>query len=295
MVKFGDVVQTLEDLLKSSGVSLETAKLAVHEKTNVLFVTGDQRVQELVEQLLDALQKNMAVVNARDDSRREAIEMEAVRAASATLPHTACLMSVEYAPASSPPAQTICPGFEDVPRLCAALRAGDQQAFRFLHAQWNQRICRYCFALAAGDDALAMECVQATYLRIYKVIRPLPDEVALWNWIACAARSAAIDLRRVGGRYRRALARFTEWLQSGFGRSPENAQESDLLAALDRAVASLDDDERLLIEARYFRRVSLEEIARETGTTARAIEGRLARLRERLRHTLVTTTRPNEL
>jgi RNA polymerase sigma-70 factor (ECF subfamily) len=204
-------------------------------------------------------------------------------------------MPVEFAPASSLQSRTVGFSFEDIPQLCTALRAGDQEAFRFLHEHWNQRICRYCFALAAGDEALAMDCVQATYLRIFRQMRPMPDEAALWRWIACVARSAATDLRRVGGRYRRALARFTEWLHSGFGRSPEPAGESDLLAALDRALAALDDDERFLLEARYFRRVGLEEIARESGTTIRAIEGRLARLRERLRQTLAAAVRHETL
>jgi hypothetical protein len=79
-VKFGEVIQTLEDLLKASGISLETAKLAIHEKTNVLVVTGDLRVQELVGQLLDALQRNSisaATQNSRDENARlQKVELE---------------------------------------------------------------------------------------------------------------------------------------------------------------------------------------------------------------------------
>src|SRR5687768_414104 len=103
--------------------------------------------------------------------------------------------------------------FTEVPRLARALREGDADAFRFLHAEWNERILRYCFALAAGDGALATEVAQATYLRIFKQIQPLPDEAALWNWITRAMRSSAIDLQRVGGRYTRALGRFADWLR----------------------------------------------------------------------------------
>jgi RNA polymerase sigma-70 factor (ECF subfamily) len=204
-------------------------------------------------------------------------------------------MPVGFPPASPLQVGRCAFSFEETPALCIALREGDQEAFRFLHGQWNRRIWRYCFALAAGDEALAMDCVQATYLRIFRQMRPMPDEAALWHWIACAARSATTDLRRVGGRYRRALARFTEWLQSSFGRSPEPAGESDLLAALDRALAELNQDERFLLEARYFRGVGLEEIARESGTTIRAIEGRLARLRERLRQSLAAAVRHETL
>ena len=185
--------------------------------------------------------------------------------------------------------------FADVPALCAGLRSGNESAFRFLHEQWNTRILRYCFALAAGNEALAMDCVQATYLRIFKQLRSLPDEAALWHWIALAARSAAADLHRVGGRYRRALQRFTDWLQHSFGRARENPGESQLFSALDRALAALDAEERFLVEARYFRRAPLEEIAGELSLSVRAVEGRLARTRDRLREKIAAALRDESL
>lgn len=173
--------------------------------------------------------------------------------------------------------------FSDAQQLSIALRNGDQAAFRFLHREWNRRIVRYCFALAAGDDTFAMEIVQATYLRIFRQLRPVSDEASLWNWIACSARSAAIDLRRVGGRYRQTLARFAGWLGFGAGRPAPAAGQADLLTALDKALATLTDDERSLIEARYFERLPLESIAHDSRASVRAVEGRLARVRQRLR------------
>jgi RNA polymerase sigma factor (sigma-70 family) len=185
--------------------------------------------------------------------------------------------------------------FTDVPRLTQALRKGEPGAFRFLHAQWNQRIQRYCFALAAGDDAFAMEIVQATYLRIFKQVPRAVDEAALWSWIAVAMRSAAIDLRRVGGRYRRALSRFADWLRFGAGRESVRSDETRLFAALDQALSKLEPGERELINRRYFEREPLESIAARCATTARAIEGRLARIRARLRAAMASTLREEKL
>jgi hypothetical protein len=80
-VKFGDVVQTLEELLTASGIALDSAKVAVHEKTNVLVVTGEQRVQEVVRQLVEALQKNSEVAAAQnsheENARLEKVELQA--------------------------------------------------------------------------------------------------------------------------------------------------------------------------------------------------------------------------
>jgi RNA polymerase sigma-70 factor, ECF subfamily len=178
--------------------------------------------------------------------------------------------------------------FADTPRLTAALARGDEDAFRFLHAQWNARLSRYCFALAAGEEAIATELAQAVYLRIFKHIRNLPNEEAVWSWITRAARSAACDSRRVGGRYRRALARFGEWLRCRLSR---DSDEDPVTEALDAALQQLDSENRALIEARYFERVPLEQIGARLGVSTRAIEGRLARLRAHLKQRILNTTR----
>jgi RNA polymerase sigma factor (sigma-70 family) len=216
---------------------------------------------------------------------------------SALLPTTPTRLAPVELPSESPchAATVEAHTFAETPRLTAALRQGDAAAFRFLHAQWNQRILRYCFALSAGDDAFATEIAQATYLRIFKKVSRLPDEAALWNWTTCAMRSAAIDLRRVGGRYRRALARFADWLRFGSGAKPDPAHETRLFAALDDALAALEAEERHLIDCRYFHREPLEVIAARCGTSARAIEGRLARVRARLRSLMTATLRKETL
>ena len=217
------------------------------------------------------------------------------RASSALLSHSVCLVSVELPTATSQQTTNSAFTFLDVPTLCISLRSGDEAAFRFLHEEWNQRIVRYCLALAGGNETVAMDCVQATYLRIFRQMRPLPSEAALWHWIACAARSAASDLHRARSRYRRALDRFTGWLRFGIDRPRESTAESQLFDALDQAVAGLDQAEQFLLEARYSRRQSLEEIARQSGGTVRAIEGRLARIRHRLRQAIAIALRDKGL
>ncbi len=167
--------------------------------------------------------------------------------------------------------------FGDVPRLTAALKRGDEAAFAWLHGAWSRRINRYCFALAAGDETFAGEIAQATWLRLVRHVRVMQDEPALWNWLACAARHAASDLRRKAGRYFRALSLFAEWCQP----NSSGAEADNLLpAALDSALNKLTPDECALIVGRYFAGESLETIGAHHALSARAVEGRLARLRE---------------
>lgn len=174
--------------------------------------------------------------------------------------------------------------FAEVPLLTAALRRGDERAFEWLHRAWAARINRYCFALAAGSETLAGELAQSVWLRMVRHIRVLPDEAALWSWIACAARHAASDQRRTGGRYRAMLDRFTCWWQLRSAGREAAPGACRLLAALESALARLAPLDRALIEARYFSGEAQEVVAARHSLTVRAVEGRLARIRERLRH-----------
>ena len=183
--------------------------------------------------------------------------------------------------------------FADVPLLTVALKRGDESAFVWLHEKWSGRINRYCFALAAGDESFASEIAQAAWLRLARHVRVMQDKAALWSWIACAARHAASDLRRKGGRYLRALGRFAEWWQPSAITVVE--PNDRLPAALESALSKLEPDERALIEGRYFTSESLETIAGLHALTVRAVEGRLARLRTRLRELIakeLQSTRP---
>jgi hypothetical protein len=73
MIKFSEIEATLRDVLKAEGIAPDTAKLALHEKTNVLVVTGTSRVHELVTELLDALRKNQTDAQAANDLRETAL------------------------------------------------------------------------------------------------------------------------------------------------------------------------------------------------------------------------------
>ena len=184
-------------------------------------------------------------------------------------------------------------GLDDVPALTTALKRGEEAAFTWLHGEWSGRINRYSFALAAGDESFAAEIAQAVWLRIVRHIRILQDEQAMWCWIACAARHAAVDLRRKGGRYARALDRFkTWWSPSGDASANDSA---GLLNALEISLATLSCEEQLMIEGRYFAGESLEAIGARLAISTRAVEGRLARLRQRLREEIaqqLSTTHP---
>lgn len=186
--------------------------------------------------------------------------------------------------------------FGNVPALCVALRAGDEGAYAWLYQTWSSRINRYCFVLAKGDERLCSEIAQAAWIRLSRSIRELPNETALWNWITCAARHSMIDLQRGRMRYAISLVRFWEWFASPTESKPEVDDADELLShALDKVLTNLGKNERRLIEKRYFAEASLDDIASECSLTVRAVEGRLARLRVRLRRALADELKKTQI
>jgi RNA polymerase sigma-70 factor (ECF subfamily) len=173
-----------------------------------------------------------------------------------------------------------------VPQLTAGVRNGDERAVRALHARYNDRLTRYALVITRGNESMATEAVQTAFLKSLRHLRPLPDECALWAWLARAARTAASDIGRRARRYAAVLGRVAA-LFSRPEEPPLEDTEAVWLAALEKALTQLDNDSRRLIEARYFQRRPLAEVAAEQSSTDRAIEGRLARVREKLRRSIL--------
>ncbi len=166
--------------------------------------------------------------------------------------------------------------------LAARVHAGDEAAFSELHCRYAARLQRYALVMARGNEHTAAETVQNTFLRAIRSLRTAADDDALWSWLAKAARCAAADAARRERRQSALLAKLGAlWAND----PPPPAEDPETLwhRALDAAIADLPDEDRSLIHARYTERVPLAEIADRTGTTDRAIESRLARLRASLR------------
>jgi RNA polymerase sigma-70 factor (ECF subfamily) len=175
---------------------------------------------------------------------------------------------------------------EDVPALIAGLRAGREGEVRELHARYSARLTRYALVVCRGDEAAAAEAVQNAFLKAIRSLRTAADESALWAWLARACRTSAMDQHRSARRYSALLGRF-----AALFTPPDNTPPDDTEAiwqhALATALAALSAEDRALLDDRYSRRVPLAAIAEASLTTERAIEGRLARLREKLRQSIL--------
>jgi RNA polymerase sigma factor (sigma-70 family) len=96
----------------------------------------------------------------------------------------------------------------------------------------------------------------------------------------------ALNVLRDHGRRRAAEARAIERVSAGTAGSDDEGGRLEDRDAIRRGMAELPDDEREAVALYYGADLSLEEIARITGTRTTTIKGRLARARDRLRETL---------
>jgi RNA polymerase sigma-70 factor (ECF subfamily) len=171
----------------------------------------------------------------------------------------------------------------DTAELTAAMANGDEAAFaRFFELYFN-RLLRYLLVVSRGDEVAARDALQDTMTRVAKHVRRFEEDQVLWDWLTVLARSAARDAGRKQTRYRNLLARFFEKLPPDLAPSGDSQSEDLMNSALEAALVAIGEEDRGLIEAKYFEGASVRELSRARQVTEKSVESRLLRIRRRLR------------
>ena len=153
---------------------------------------------------------------------------------------------------------------------------------------------RYCNAIAYGilkSHEDAQECVSDAYLTAWNAIPPRrPADLS--TYLGKITRNLSIDRLRTRSRGKRgggeaplALEELEE-VVAGSG-SPENeAVRKELIAALNRFLGNLSQQERYVFVRRYWYLDSLGDIAQNTGFSGSKVASMLYRIRGRLKKQL---------
>ena len=189
--------------------------------------------------------------------------------------------------AHSSPAGELDRGEAAQAELVDALLAGSRDAAERLveltYRQTYAALVRLC-----GDPDLAADLTQDTYRKAWTSLHSFRRSARFSTWLYRIAYNTFLNHLR-----RPQLMRPLEDASPG-GEDPRDgadSQEQELAAsetdtALRRAVLALPDDLRLVVTARYWGDVPVEEIARLEGVTGVAIRKRLRRAYDRLRNCL---------
>ena len=143
-------------------------------------------------------------------------------------------------------------------------------------------LLRYIIAPILSNPHDREDCLSETALRVWQKIDQFDVERGSWTaWLTAIARNTALN--HAAKLTRSAGEELTEHIPS-----PEPTPEEAVLlrerrAAVADAIGKLAPDERLLFYRKYYYLQSTAQIAAELGTTERSIEGKLYRLRKKLR------------
>jgi RNA polymerase sigma factor (sigma-70 family) len=170
----------------------------------------------------------------------------------------------------------------DLGELTQAMAAGDESAFSVFYDHYYDRLFRYLIVLTQGDEPRTRDLLQVTLMKVLRAIKPFTEERQLWQWLKTVARNTFLDSIRQSRRVPD-LIPLSDFEPELCSAPSEGNDERPLFEALDACLVELPASERDLVEACYVRNLSQHEAAVQRNTTAKAVESKLARVRQKLR------------
>ena len=178
-------------------------------------------------------------------------------------------------------------GGEDVQEqeMIAQLLQKDERGMEALLQHYGP-LMRYIIAPILPDPQDREECLSEVSMRVWSRIAQFDPARGSWNaWLTAVTRSTALNYQRSAARHGG-----TQTLPED-APSPEASPEEALIqaersAAVHNALGRLSPGDQALFYRKYYYLQSTAQIASELGMTARAVEGRLYRLKKQLRRML---------
>lgn len=154
-----------------------------------------------------------------------------------------------------------------------AAKDGSEQAWRKLFDWHFDAVYRFCGALTGGRHNLAEELTQQVYITAAKQITLFdPNRVAFRAWLFGIAKNRHMTMR-AGDRRRKRHE------ESSASRHPvvDNTKDPDL--RVHEVLARLPSHYRAVLDAKYLRGLSVNQIAANRRATVEAVESLLRRAR----------------
>jgi RNA polymerase sigma-70 factor, ECF subfamily len=160
--------------------------------------------------------------------------------------------------------------------------AGDMAAQRALYDRHVDRVYRLAFRLA-GDDDLARDFTQETFVRAFDRLAGFRSESTLATWLHSIGVSVALNGLRKVKRQRGREAPLDEALTVG---STTRHAEPDLKERLAQAIDALPEGYRVVFVMHEVEGYTHEEIAAALGVQPGTSKAQLFRARAKLRESL---------
>jgi RNA polymerase sigma-70 factor (ECF subfamily) len=170
--------------------------------------------------------------------------------------------------------------------LIRRARTGDQEAFRLIFERYARPVLSFIVDLVGHRD-LAEELVQETFVRAYQSLKSIRDDTKLSSWLFGIGRNVAREALRARRKENR------NFLESDFSNeaiadhtraSPaQDLLNKEMNAAMQTALALLEEDWRTIFVLKVLQQCSYQEIADITGFSVPKIKTDLHRARLQMR------------
>ena len=174
--------------------------------------------------------------------------------------------------------------------LAALIKKGDMKAFDELVGRYNKRVVNIAYSLLS-DREDALDAAQEVFIKVYKSIGSFRGDSSVSTWIFRITQNVCKDFLRK----RRAVVQSLDADDedepkleiADESESPEYISERNEKAeVLRRAIARLDENQRLVVTLFDLNGMSYEEIAAIVKCPVGTVKSRLYRARESLRKIL---------
>lgn len=145
-------------------------------------------------------------------------------------------------------------------------------------------LIRYIIAPILPDKSDQDEVFNDVLLRIWDRVDQFDPNRGNWvSWLSTLTRNTAIDRVR---KIKPVSIELTDAIPDSSPTPEQELLRKEQQKTLHTALGNLTYDEQILFYRKYYYRQSTAQIAAELGTTERAIEGRLYRIKQKLRKLL---------
>jgi RNA polymerase sigma-70 factor, ECF subfamily len=173
--------------------------------------------------------------------------------------------------------------------LIARARRGDEEAFRLIFERYTRPVISFIFYMV-NQRELAEELAQETFVRAYKNINALRDEVKLSTWLFGIAKNVARESIR--DRRRREQGHVELDCRPALDLTDDRPSpasqllDKELSDVVRHALLKLDEDKRLIFTLKIYQQRSYDEISEITGFSIPKIRNDLHRARIEMRRCL---------
>ena len=173
--------------------------------------------------------------------------------------------------------------------LIVRARDGDNEAFGLIFAHHNRFIYKFIYAMV-GDESLAEELTQETFLGAYRGIQSLRGDAKLRTWLCGIAKN--IVYKSIRSQQQKRKADSDEEIESLNLSDEKNPQpdkqflNKELNQAIQAALAKLDEDKRLIFALKELQQLSYNEISEITGYSIPKLKTDLHRAKAEMRNAL---------